>query len=82
MQEVCISDPEALSRLLPAEPCLPENCNCQLDSDCPGENGRYIWKHTNTGLGYLNLLSKRNILLFILITPLISHAVFLFFLGV
>jgi len=42
MQEVCISDPEALSRLLPAEPCLQEGCNCQLDSDCPGENGRCV----------------------------------------
>ena len=44
MQEVCIADAEALSRLLPAEPCLAEGCNCQSDSDCPGENGRYaIW---------------------------------------
>ena len=41
MQEVCIADAEALSRLLPAEPCLAEGCNCQSDGDCPGENGRY-----------------------------------------
>ena len=40
MQEVCIADAEALSRLLPGEPCLPEGCNCQSDGDCPGENGR------------------------------------------
>ena len=41
MQEVCISDPGALAKLLPMEPCLDPGCNCQLDSDCPGENGRY-----------------------------------------
>ena len=40
MQEVCIADAAALSRLLPAEPCLAEGCNCQSDGDCPGENGR------------------------------------------
>ena len=40
MQEVCIADADALSRLLPGEPCLPEGCNCQSDGDCPGENGR------------------------------------------
>ena len=43
MQEICISDAEALSKLLPGEPCLPEGCNCQADGDCPGENGRYVW---------------------------------------
>ena len=42
MQEICISDAEALSKLLPGEPCLPEGCNCQEDGDCPGENGRYV----------------------------------------
>jgi len=42
MQQVCIADAEALSRLLPGEPCLPEGCNCSLDSDCPGENGRCV----------------------------------------
>lgn len=42
MQEVCISDAEALSKLLPAEPCLQEGCNCQSDGDCPGENGRCV----------------------------------------
>ena len=42
MQEICISDAEALSKLLPGEPCLPEGCNCQADGDCPGENGRYV----------------------------------------
>lgn len=42
MQEICISDAEALSKLLPGEPCLPEGCNCQADGDCPGENGRCV----------------------------------------
>lgn len=42
MQEICISDAEALSKLLPGEPCLPEDCNCQADGDCPGENGRCV----------------------------------------
>lgn len=38
MQQVCIADVEALSRLLPAEPCLSEGCTCTSDADCPGAN--------------------------------------------
>lgn len=38
MQEVCIADVDALSRLLPAEPCLSEGCTCTSDADCPGPN--------------------------------------------
>lgn len=36
MQQVCIADIEALSRLLPSEPCLSEGCSCTSDADCVG----------------------------------------------
>jgi hypothetical protein len=43
MQEVCIADIEALSRLLPSEPCLSEGCTCTSDADCVGSGtGRCV----------------------------------------
>ena len=56
MQEVCISDPGALAKLLPMEPCLDPGCNCQLDSDCPGENGRYERLTQNYKQHFKNIL--------------------------
>ena len=43
MQQVCIADIEALSRLLPMEPCLSEGCSCTSDADCVGSGtGRCV----------------------------------------
>ena len=42
LQEVCIADASALVKLLPMEPCLPEGCNCQGDSDCGGGQAKCV----------------------------------------
>lgn len=42
MQPVCISDPAALSRLLPSEPCLSEGCTCSTDADCGGGDAKCV----------------------------------------
>merc|ERR1712111_20142 len=43
MQQVCIADVSALVKnLVPAEPCLPDGCNCQSDGDCGGGDQRCV----------------------------------------
>ena len=42
MQEICIADASALAKLLPSEPCLPDGCDCQSDSDCGGGDRRCV----------------------------------------